>query len=114
MKYIDLKAVMELVQKEREQFRNELKESVGSSSTEDQLALRHFRNILRQLTDWTEQAKDEMGPITAGTGHVYVLYSYNGPILGASTRYDDAKEARKSLEKEYPDMDILIDSADWV
>lgn len=114
MKYIEVKAVMELVQKEREQFRNMLKESGEPSSAEGQLALEHFRNILRQLTDWTEQAKGEMGPIAAGTDHIYVLYSYGGAILGVGTRYDDAKEARKFLEKMNPDMDILIDSADWV
>lgn len=112
MKYIELKAVMKLVQEEREQFRNMLKELGVQSSIKDQIALRHFRNILRQLTVWTEKAKDEMGPIAAGTDHVYVLYSYGGAILGATKNYKKAKEAQQVLEKKYPDMEVLISRAD--
>lgn len=114
MKYIELKAVMKLVQNEREQFRNMLKESGVPSSAEGQLALEHFRNILRRLTVWTEEAKEHRGPIVTKTDRVYVLYSLMGTILGVSKSYDDAKEARKFLEKMYPDMEILIDRADWV
>lgn len=112
MKYIELKAVMKLVQEERGQFLNRLKELGVQSSIKDQIALRHFRNILRQLTDWTEEAKDDRGPITSSTDHIYVLYSHMGAIFGATKNYKKAKEARQVLEKKYPDMEVLISRAD--
>lgn len=63
---------------------------------------------------YTEEAKEGRGPITSDMDPVYVLYSTLGVILGASKSYEEAKEARKFLEKRYPDMEILIDRADWV
>lgn len=112
MKYIPLKTVIKLVQSEREQFRNMFKDGGEQPSAEVQIALRHFRNILRQLTDWTEKAKDDRGPITSGTDHIYVLYSHMGAIFGATKSYKKAKEARQVLEKKYPDMEVLISRAD--
>lgn len=110
MKYIRLKDVMKLVQKEREKFKKDiwfLKEPASKA-----LALEHFRNILRQLTDWTEQAKDDVGPIASDTDHVYVLYSSMGAIFGISRSYEDAVAARQGVEEEYPDMEVLISRAD--
>lgn len=112
MKYIELKSVMKLVQSEREQFRNMLKDLGVQPSIKDQLALKHFRNILRRLTVWTEEAKDYIGPITSSTDHVYVLYSSMGAIFGISRSYEDAVVARQGVEEEYPDMEVLISRAD--
>lgn len=110
MKYIELKAVMKLVQSEREKFKKDIwffKEPASQA-----LALQHFRNILRQLTVWTEEAKDDIGPIVSDTDHVYVLHSAAGFILGICRSYEEAEAALLDAEEEYPDMEILIDRAE--
>ena len=102
MKYIKLKDVMNLVQREREQYKKLLKRLNLIPTIEEHKALMHFRNILRQLTDWTEDAKEGKGPIYSGSGYIYILWikdnSQSAPIIYGVHR------TKAGAEKERADM----------
>ena len=101
MKYIELKAVMSLVQREREQYKKLLKRLNLIPTIEEHKALMHFRNILRQLTDWTEDAKEGKGPISSDIWLVYILWIRDS---NEGSRIYSIHRTRASAEKERDEM----------
>ena len=112
MKYIKLKDVMNLVQREREQLKKDAWFYTSGASIKE-LALRHFRNILRQLTDWAEDAKEGKGPISSDSGSVYILWikDNNGGslIYGIHRTKDGAEKERAEMISEHSYLSLYLE-----
>lgn len=112
MKYIELKAVMNLVQREREQLKKDAWFYTSGASIKE-LALRYFRNILRQLTEWTEDAKEGKGPISSDSGSVYILWikdNYDGSrIYGIHRTKDGAEKERDEMISEHSYLALYLE-----
>lgn len=113
MKNIELKAVMSLVQREREQYKKLLKRLNLIPTIEEHKALMHFRNILRQLTDWAEDAKEGKGPISSDSGSVYILWIkdyYDVPrIYGIHRTRVGAEKERDEMISEHSYLALYLE-----
>lgn len=113
MKHIELKAVMNLVQREREQYKKLLKRLNLIPSIEAHNGLMHFRNILRQLTDWTEDAKEGKGPISSDSGSVFILWikdNYDvSRIYGIHRTKDGAEKERAEMISEHSYLALYLE-----
>lgn len=101
MKYIQLKSVLNLVQREREQYKKLLKRLNLVPTIEEHKALMHFRNILRQLTEWAEDAKEGKWPISSDSGSVYILWIKDS---NDGSRIYGIHRTRAGAEKERDEM----------
>lgn len=116
MKYIKLKDVMNLVQREREQFKKDAWFCTSGASIKE-LALIHFRNILRQLTDGTEDAKEGKGPISSDSGSVYILWikdNCDGSRIYSIHRTKDGAEKERAemiSEHSYLALYLVVEEA---
>lgn len=113
MKYIKLKDVMNLVQREREQLKKDAWFYTSGASIKE-LALRHFRNILRQLTEWTEDAKEEKGPIYSDSGYIYILWikdnSQSAPIIyGVHRTKAGTEKERDEMISEHSYLSLYLE-----
>lgn len=113
MKYIELKEVMNLVQREREQYKKLLKRLNLIPTIEEHKALMHFRSILRQLTEWAEDAKEGKGPISSDSGSVYILWikdSNDGSrIYGIHRTKDGAEKQRAEMISKYSYLSLYLE-----
>lgn len=112
MKYIKLKDVMNLVQHEREQLKKDAWFYTSGASIKE-LALRHFRNILRQLTDWTEDAKEGKGPISSDIWLVYILWirdsNEGSRIYSIHRTKDGAEKERAEMISEHSYLALYLE-----